>query len=340
MQSAETIVIGGGPAGAAAAARLVDAGREVLVLDRAPFPRLKLCAGWITPEVVDDLGLDLARYPHSVLSFDTIVAHVRGLTFNMPGPQHSIRRVEFDDFLLRRSGAEVRTHQAREIVAEADGYRIDDSFRCRYLVGAGGTRCPVHRGLFRERNPRDKALQAGTLELEFPYPWRDPRCHLWFFDGGLPGYAWYVPKAGGVLNLGLGAMAQPLARGQGDLRGHWRRFIETLRRRDLYDGPDPEPSGYSYFLRGRVDAVRRDNAFLTGDSAGLATRDLCEGIGPAIRSGQRAAASILSGAPYILDDIGAYSSRHFLVRKLFEYLFVQRGRRRHPQRPLAAPTPS
>ena len=44
-------------------------------------------------------------------------------------------------------------------------------------------------------------------------------------------------------------------------------------------------------LRGDVDVVRVDNAFITGDAAGLATRDLCEGIGPAIRSGQRAAAS-------------------------------------------------
>jgi flavin-dependent dehydrogenase len=43
-----------------------------------------------------------------------------------------------------------------------------------------------------------------------------------------------------------------------------------------------------------------DNAFLTGDAAGLATRDLCEGIGPAIRSGQRAADAILKGSTYQL----------------------------------------
>jgi flavin-dependent dehydrogenase len=56
-----------------------------------------------------------------------------------------------------------------------------------------------------------------------------------------------------------------------------------------------------------VDVVRRDNAFITGDAAGLATRDLGEGIGPAIRSGLRAAQAILEGKPYELDDVTGLS---------------------------------
>jgi len=53
--------------------------------------------------------------------------------------------------------------------------------------------------------------------------------------------------------------------------------------------------------------VRRDNAFITGDAAGLASRDLGEGIGPAIRSGLRAARAILAGEPYRLDDVTGLS---------------------------------
>src|SRR5260370_16541725 len=64
MRSAEAIVVGGGPAGSAAATRLRAAGIDVLVLDKEEFPRQKLCAGWITPEVVRDLRLDIAAYPH------------------------------------------------------------------------------------------------------------------------------------------------------------------------------------------------------------------------------------------------------------------------------------
>ena len=56
-----------------------------------------------------------------------------------------------------------------------------------------------------------------------------------------------------------------------------------------------------------VEVVRRGNAFITGDAAGLATRDLGEGIGPAIRSGMRAAEAIIEGKPYRLDDVTGLS---------------------------------
>jgi len=56
-----------------------------------------------------------------------------------------------------------------------------------------------------------------------------------------------------------------------------------------------------------VDVVRSGNAFITGDAAGLATRDLGEGIGPAIRSGIRAAEAILEGKAYELGDVTGLS---------------------------------
>jgi len=122
---------------------LVAAGRDVVVLDRAEFPRLKLCAGWITPEVVTDLGMSPNEYPHRFNTFNEIVAHVKGLTFKLREPQHSIRRFEFDAWLLDRSGAEVVAHRVRDIVREEGVYVVDGAFRASYLVGAGGTRCPV-----------------------------------------------------------------------------------------------------------------------------------------------------------------------------------------------------
>ena len=57
MQSCDVVVVGGGPAGSSCARDLVEGGLSVAVLDRDEFPRLKLCAGWITPEALDDLGL-------------------------------------------------------------------------------------------------------------------------------------------------------------------------------------------------------------------------------------------------------------------------------------------
>ena len=210
VETVDVIVVGGGPAGSSCAARLVQSGASVLVLDREEFPRTKLCAGWITPEVVRDLGFDIDAYPHRFNTFNGIVVHLKWLKYKLPSVQHSIRRFEFDDYLLRRSGARVLRHNVRKIEHGADDYVIDGAFRSKYLVGAGGTRCPVYRTLFRDANPRANELQAATYEHEFPHQWQDERCHLWFFENGLPGYAWYVPKADGYLNCGIGGMATKL----------------------------------------------------------------------------------------------------------------------------------
>jgi flavin-dependent dehydrogenase len=322
MRSVDTIVVGGGPAGSAAASGLKAAGADVIVLDKERFPRLKLCAGWITPEVVRDLRLDIAEYPHSFLSFRRLHWHLRGLRVPVPCVQHSIRRVEFDAWLLERSGAEVVQHSVRDIARDGDYFVIDGVFRCRYLIGAGGTSCAVRRTLFDAAMPRARALQTVTLELEFPYDWRDPDCHLWFFEHGLPGYSWYVPKATGWLNVGVGAMAVRLKRRGENVRQHWQNLASKLLRQFGIRMPS-DPTGYSYYVRGPLDPARIGNAFVTGDAAGLATRDLCEGIGPAIRSGQLAAKSILSGTPYNLGDVTGSSLGGGLVSRWMDWAFTR-----------------
>jgi flavin-dependent dehydrogenase len=320
MRNAEVIIIGGGPAGSAAAQRLKSAGADVLVLDKESFPRHKLCAGWITPEVVQDLNLDIQAYPHRFLSFRRLHWYLKGLHLPVPCQQHSIRRFEFDAWLLERSGAEVVPHMAKEIRRDGEDFLIDGDFRCRYLIGAAGTSCPVHRALFRDVLPRARALQTVTLELEFPYDWRDPDCRLWFLEFGLPGYSWYVPKARGWLNVGLGAMAQRLKQRGEDIWQHWQKFAVKLEHQFQIRLPS-EPTGYSYYVRGPHSAVRIGNAFLTGDAAGLATRDMCEGIGPAVRSGQRAAECILKGSAYDLTDVTGASLGGGMISRGMDWAF-------------------
>ena len=327
MRNADAIVVGGGPAGSTCAWKLREAGLDVLVLDRSTFPRTKLCAGWVTPEAIDDLEFDPGDYPHSFMTFDELHLHWKVLTGKPRAKQHSIRRYEFDDFLLRRCGADVRQHKVRKIQRGNGDYVLDDEYRCKYLVGAAGTACPVYRAFFHDRHPRDSMLQTATFEQEFAYDWQDPVCHLWFFDDGLPGYAWYVPKANGYINVGLGGMAEKLKNKDWRIRDYWREFAARLKKRGLVDYDDYDPKGYSYYLRGDVSEVRHNNAFIVGDAAGLATRDMCEGIGPAVKSGLLAAHSIVTGTDYLLDGIGRFSGGG-LASRILERKFVGESRMR------------
>jgi menaquinone-9 beta-reductase len=108
-----------------------------------------------------------------------------------------------------------------------------------------------------------------------------------------------------------------------DLKHHWAQFTGKLAR-SLASGAQFQPEGYSYYLRGKMTVTRVANAFITGDAAGLATRDMCEGIGPAIRSGVRAAEAILdSGKVYRLDDVTGASLGGGLASRMLDWAFTR-----------------
>jgi flavin-dependent dehydrogenase len=323
MEEHEAIVVGGGPAGSSAAWELVRNGVDCLVIDREDFPREKLCAGWITPEVLEDLEFAAADYPHRFLTFESLQISLKGLKFPFRSPQHSIRRCEFDAWLLERSRAPVVTHNVRDIRRQGEGYVIDEKFACRYLVGAGGTRCPVYRSLFRQAHPRARRLQVVTQELEFPFQTPTTDCHLWFFARRLPGYAWYVPKECGYVNVGIGGVAAAIKERGDDIKRHWRLLIDDLVRRGLLDENPGNPGGYSYYLRARSPLPGSGNAYVVGDAAGLATRDMCEGIGPAVSSGLLAARAILGRGRFDLSTISPHTLGQPLARRFLDRAFTQ-----------------
>jgi menaquinone-9 beta-reductase len=340
MRQVETIIVGGGPAGSTCARHLVMHGRDVLVLDKARFPRLKLCAGWITAKVMRDLDFTAPDYPHPILPLD-IRTHVFRLPFGLrwfptPGPDYSIRRVEFDAWLLARSGAEVVEHEVKSIRREGDKeggkraemYVIDNAYSCRYLVGAGGTMCPVRRALFPDG--RIKSRQIVTLEQEFDYPARPDVCHLYFFRRGLIGYAWMVPKGNGFVNVGLGGKAKYFRQSGTKIHDHFRAFVGDLVRENRLDASTAKTireTGHPYFLFSGAGEVKHDNCFLIGDSAGLASLDIGEGIGPGVESGLMVAQEILGVGHYRKDAISAFSCSG-LVRTL-----LHRVNRRHLTQP-------
>jgi len=312
LKFVETIIVGGGPAGSACGWHLARNARDVLILDKSSFPRLKLCAGWITEKVLNDLEFSRKTYPHSMLKLN-MRTHIALLPFSLPGlptigDNYSIRRTEFDDWLLKRSNAPVEQYNVKTIRRDGDLFIIGNEFSCRYLVGAGGTMCPVRRSFFPDS--RIKSRQLATLEKEFEYPVKNNICHLFFFYRRLHGYAWFVPKSNGYVNIGIGGEASYFKSSDATIHDHFRLFLGDLRKHKLLDKASAQnirASGHPYYLFSYKGKIKHANCFLVGDSAGLATVDMGEGIGPGIESGLLAAREIMGTGEYSRDAISKYS---------------------------------
>jgi flavin-dependent dehydrogenase len=307
MKTTEVLIVGGGPAGASCARQLKKCGVNFVLLDKAEFPRFKPCAGWVTPQVLRDCELSPETYPGGITHFSSFQVSITDFHFTLRTNQYAIRRVELDDWLLQRVSANYVHHDVRSIRIENGQYIVDGEYAAKYLVGAGGTHCPVSREFFKDSNADKKGSLIVAMEEEFASSYSDPRCHLWFLQNGLPGYAWYVPKANGFVNIGVGGSELKLKSNRDSLKRHWALLVEKLASLGLVTHREYKPVGHSYFLGRRNTALRSGNAFLAGDALGLATVDMGEGVGPAIQSGIRVAEAIQSGQEYSIFKIPKYS---------------------------------
>jgi flavin-dependent dehydrogenase len=297
----DVLIVGGGPAGSTCARVLTGGGARVAVVDRAEFPRVKLCAGWLSPGIWDVLQIAPASYPRGLWEWNTCHVHYRGKDHAIPCHGWFIRRYEFDEFLLHASGADLHLGtNVKQIERDASGQWAIGPLRARYLIGAGGTHCPVARMLAPTRPRRavgvqELELQLDTISVARTRLGKDGEPELVLFDD-IGGYGWNVPKSDWI-NVGCGTLDATAA------RGAWRHTHDHLRATGHLP-PGAEPAlehikGHSYFLFEPVhlDAAYRDQALLVGDSLGLAHPITAEGILPATLSGRHAAEAILAGDP-------------------------------------------
>jgi geranylgeranyl reductase family protein len=318
MNTCDVLVVGGGPAGSSCAWRLARAGLDVVVLDRARFPRDKVCAGWVTPAVVQALELDLEEYAarrtlQPITAFRTSVMGRGEVLTRYPRPvSYGIRRCEFDEYLLCRTRARLETGQAlRELrrLRVGEGWIANGAIRAPVVVGAGGHFCPVARTL---AGQREAEPIVAAQEIEVPLDESEgvecdvrPEVPELFFTSDLKGYGWCFRKQG-FLNVGLGRLDRDR------LSGHVAAFVEFLKsRRKIPAGAASRWHGHAYLLyQSAPRALVHDGALLVGDAAGLAYAPSGEGIRPAVESGLMAAEVLLEAAGrYTRERLAPYGDR-------------------------------
>jgi len=301
MQSYDILIIGGGPAGSTLAYSLRNSGLKIGILDKQSFPRQKVCAGWVTPEVMRVLNIDLNDYANG-----RILQKISGFKISQLGQKqvessysgepvsYGIRRFEFDDYLLKRCGADLILEQAfKKMEKNNDGWLVNDEYQARLVVGAGGHYCPVARAID-SKGVSELAVVAQEAEFEMSASQKE-NCSIkeevpeLFFTPDLVGYGWVFRK-GDYLNIGLGR------EDKSKLSGHVKAFCEYLTAQGKIPADiTAKYNGHAYLLYNH--AARKmvvDNVLLIGDSAGLAYPQSGEGIRPAVESAMLAAQVILS----------------------------------------------
>lgn len=300
MQHYDILIVGGGPAGSSCAWRLRNSGLDVAILDKARFPRDKVCAGWVTPAVMQTLQIDLDDYAGNhvlqpITGFQTSMVKQPSVDTDYPETvSYGIRRCEFDHYLLRRCGARLHTNEALDTVEFVNkGWIVNGRYHASLLIGAGGHFCPVARAINNKHSSGERVVAAREVEFQLNARQMqscrvNPRVPELFFCQDLTGYGWIFRK-GDYLNIGLGREDKH------HLPAHLDAFCAWLKAQ----GKIPEDinekfKGHAYLLYGH--APRRmtgDRVLLIGDAAGLAYPQSGEGIRPAVESGILAAETVL-----------------------------------------------
>ncbi|MEO6988776.1 MAG: geranylgeranyl reductase family protein [Aquihabitans sp.] len=313
MVDADVVIVGAGPAGAAAAIVGVEAGLSVVLVDKATFPRDKVCGDGLTTgalRILERLGVQ----PEAIGSWTGVDdVHVSGpsghtVTFPLPRDRGAYAvvapRAELDAAVVdraRKVGAEVI--EGTEVVAAVDGtdtvtLTLGDGreLTSRYVIAADGMWSPLRKML-------------GTAVPGYLGEWRAFRQYfnntgpaardlwVWFEEDLLPGYAWSFPLPDGRANVGFGIQRGAKVTTK-QMKALWPELL-TRPHIAAVLGPDAQAEGrhQAWPIPARVDEVplTAGRVLWVGDAAAATDPMTGEGIGQALLSGLLAIDAITAG---------------------------------------------
>ena len=313
MIQTDVIVVGGGPGGVAAAIELARAGRDVVLLDKARFPRDKCCGDGLTTgalRLLERLGLDPASVPGWQVVDEAWVRSPSGRTVGFPLPTGLgqfaavVPRVALDSALIDRARADgVKVYDGHAFVGVPselpDRVVVDvdalGPVAGRYLVAADGMWSPVRKALGLATPGYLGEWHAFRQYFDGVTGSAADRLWVWFEPDLLPGYAWSFPLPGGRANVGFGVQRDGDRRVR-DMKALWP---ELLARPHIAEALGPSAVAAAphkaWPIPARIDqaVLARGRVLFVGDAAGACDPLTGEGIGQALLTGTLAAHAIL-----------------------------------------------
>jgi menaquinone-9 beta-reductase len=337
MYNRDILILGGGPSGLSTALHLArdfpHLRPRILVLEKARYPRHKLCAGGLVPDaeiILQRLGLDAGEVPHVDADRIHFEFESKGLKIRVPR-RHAlrvIRRDEFDNWLAKKAesrGVEIREGvTVKKVTPDLQGVTVETDqgdFRARVVVGADGSNGVTRRCIL----PADPLHTARVLEVLTPTAHVEARrmsAHFDFFPvlSNIAGYVWDFPtqvrgermRCWGIydVNLLAGTQRPPLRE---PLAKEMARFGLDLSQYPIQGHPIRCFSPENQLSAPRV--------LLVGDAAG-ADPFLGEGISIALGYGALAAREI--GQAFEWDDFSFQGYRGRVLRSALGQVLLTR----------------
>ncbi len=328
QHDADVIISGAGPSGSVAAYHLASKGVSVLILEKSPFPRYKVCGGGLTHKILQEIPFDLSPVIETTINSITFSQNFSEVFTRRSGLplMYCTMRPELDAYLLEmaiKKGARLLPgQQVTEVRQEQTSVEIrtqEKTFRSALLIGADGASGTVARlsGLRENILPGlawEAEITAGKEAIEkfsetvfldwgtFPggYAWMFPKNDHFSIGVGGPASLskWMMPYYHQFLRYLVNETGEWMMSGSNELLLPCGKLPATI---SLKSWPIPVRVKKSRFHNGRI--------LVTGDAGGLSDPLTGEGIYYAVRSGILAAESSADFLTRNSDSLKHYSDQ-------------------------------